>query len=114
MEVPDFDMDEEGRPLGEVVALPPDMITKRLSDQSEPPDYMSHARKVADFIDIGGRHYRSGLSQAQAERRADGRYDVLLKSHKKTIIMLGGSLLFAAGVGANLQFNRTHRKKNKR
>jgi hypothetical protein len=103
--------------MGEAVSLPPDFIADRISQAAKPMDYLSHARVVGDIHAADGTIYRTGLAEVEAtlSKDVEGHYDVKLKSRKNKIILAaGGAILFAAGAGAALQFNRTHRKKKRR
>lgn len=104
----------DDQPAGEVVSLPPDFIKDRMALSGEIMDYASHARKVTDIVDVKGDIYRTGFVQVEVEpsEEEEGQYEVTLVSRKnKRIVATGGALLFAAGVGVALQYNRSHRKK---
>ncbi|HVX58864.1 MAG TPA: hypothetical protein VG964_04020 [Candidatus Saccharimonadales bacterium] len=110
METPPEDDFEQ---FGEHPPVPPEAIAGRIRDVAEPMDYASHGRIVGDFLSVEGEVYRAGLDEAEVTPRPQGGFNVYLRSHKKTIIMIGASVLAVAGAGA-LQFNRTHRKKKRR
>lgn len=108
---------EAGQIVGETVVLPPDFVSQRVEQSAEPPlDYLEHARMVADIESTTGEVYRSALGRLSLEDGVEpGTYNVRLGSRKnKIIVATGAALLVAAGVGAAVQFNRTHRKKKRR
>ena len=112
-----LDPTDEDVPIGEVVSLPRSFIVDRLARVAEPMEYVSHGRMVGHIQDVDGVIYRTGLDEVEARPsdEVEGHYDVKLKSRKNKIILAAGaSILLAAGTGAALQFNRTHRKKSRR
>jgi len=117
MSSPEFEQPhDDPHPIGEAMALPPSFVPDRVEQAANTMDYLGHGRKVADIESTSGEVYRSALGRLTVEGGAEpGTYNVRLGSRKdKIIVATGAALLVAAGVGAFMQFNRTHRKKKRR
>jgi len=97
----------EESPIGaEDLARAPSQMDRRIGRHT-------FLRRVANFRSDSGEIYRSGLDEAVVTPGDEpGKFNVYLKSHKKTIAMGGAALLLtAASAGIHLQRNRTQRKK---
>jgi len=109
--------DLEEYPQGESAsAIEPNHIIDHLAQVDRTMGNLTFLRRVADFESVDGEKYQAGLDEVKLKPHQElGKFWAELSSHrKKQIVLTGAAVLFAAGLGVQLQRNRTQRKKMKR